>query len=78
MIFFRDNVDIVKELVVSPPKRPKPYRKSKTWEAKSPRLKPVQRDSLPDVAAPPTGGGSFSHPKKDREAFRSALVNIIM
>ena len=59
-------------------KRPRPpHRRSKTWDVKSPRLRQSQRDSIPD-GAPPVAGGSFSHPKKDREAFRSALVNIIM
>ena len=81
--FFRDQVDIVKELSIGPPKRPKPpqHRRSKTWESKSPRRggKQSQGASLTDAMPPNAAvGGSFSHPKKDREAFRSSLVNIIM
>ena len=76
-------MDIVKEIAVSPPKQPRlnAHRRSKTWEPKSPRPKPGAggpRGSLTEGLQTSGTSGSYSHPKKDREAFRSALVNIIM
>ncbi|XP_078488802.1 dynein axonemal heavy chain 7 isoform X2 [Ciona intestinalis] len=72
----RDRLDMVRELTASPPKRAKPHKRSRTWDTKSPR----QTAPGASQQAGAIGGASSSltHPKKNREAFRSSLVNIIM
>ena len=73
----RDRIDMVKELTAPPFKKSKPLRPKRSWDVKSTHPHPPQSQAHENTNNANVAS-SFSHPKKNREAFRSSLVNIIM